>query len=647
VAANGAFTFAGAAVTATAYTVTVSTQPTTPAQTCTVTNGAGTIAAANVTNITVTCTTNTHTIGGVASGLAGTGLTLRNNGGGDLAVTANGAFTFAAPVTNGGAYAVTIATQPANPSQTCTLANASGTATANVSNITVTCATNTYTVGGTVSGFAGTGLTLRNNGGSDLAITANGAFTFAAPVVSGGPYAVTVATQPSNPAQTCLVANANGTVSASNISSVVITCQTNGFSVGGTVSGLLGSGLELQINGARDLLVSNNGSFHFINAVLAGQSYTVTIKTQPSSPAQTCVLFNATGAIANAGVANLQLTCTSAGSRFAYVTGLPGIYCYAIDAISHALVPLPNPPCDAGVLTGVAIDPLGKYAYSADSTGKQIVPYTINQATGALTRIAGAALPAGDNPIAAVVHTTGNFVYVMNEGSDNISAYRITPSAGAVTAVAGSPFAAGGHPNSIVMDRSGSSIYVVNATSGNVSGFAINPATGALLPIAGSPFAVSTIPTGIAVSPQNSHVLVSGTGTDRVHVYARNATTGALTQVAGSPFVAGTRPTGVGFDNFGAYAYVTNQSSNDISAFAFNATTGVLTPVAGSPFPRAGAPSQITAHPADRFVYVSNLSTGTVSTFSYTQATGALTEVGSPVAASGLGAGANIIAIAP
>jgi hypothetical protein len=52
--ANGSFTFATALADAAAYSVAISTQPTN--MTCTVTNGSGTIASANVTSVTVSCT---------------------------------------------------------------------------------------------------------------------------------------------------------------------------------------------------------------------------------------------------------------------------------------------------------------------------------------------------------------------------------------------------------------------------------------------------------------------------------------------------------------------------------------------------------------------------------------------------------------
>ncbi|MFP3741160.1 YncE family protein, partial [Burkholderia sp. SIMBA_019] len=53
VSASGAFSFPTALVAGVPYAVTVTGQP--AGQTCTVQNGSGTIAAANVTNVAITC----------------------------------------------------------------------------------------------------------------------------------------------------------------------------------------------------------------------------------------------------------------------------------------------------------------------------------------------------------------------------------------------------------------------------------------------------------------------------------------------------------------------------------------------------------------------------------------------------------------
>src|SRR5208283_238334 len=165
-----------------------------------------------------------YTIGGSVSGLTGTGLVLQDNAADNLAISGNGNFTFATSITSGGSYKVTVSTPPSG--QTCTVANSSGTANANVTTIQVTCAAIvTYTIGGTVSGLSGAGLVLQDNGGDNLAIGGNGSFTFATPVDTGETYSVTVSTPPITPLQVCLVSNGSGTANA-NVTNVAVTCTT-------------------------------------------------------------------------------------------------------------------------------------------------------------------------------------------------------------------------------------------------------------------------------------------------------------------------------------------------------------------------------------------------------------------------------------
>ncbi|MBS0421610.1 MAG: hypothetical protein JSR66_28130 [Proteobacteria bacterium] len=83
----------------------------------------------------------------------------------------------------------------------------------------------TYTVGGTVSGLRGSGLKLQNGTGH-LSVAAAGAFTFPDPLAGGSAYAVSIETQPTNPAQTCTVANGSGTIGQANITNIAVTCAT-------------------------------------------------------------------------------------------------------------------------------------------------------------------------------------------------------------------------------------------------------------------------------------------------------------------------------------------------------------------------------------------------------------------------------------
>jgi len=77
-----------------------------------------------------------YSIGGTISGLTASGLVLQNNAGDDLTI-ASGAVTFTFPTKVGGSYAVTVKTQPTG--LICILSSGSGTASADVTNVSVSC----------------------------------------------------------------------------------------------------------------------------------------------------------------------------------------------------------------------------------------------------------------------------------------------------------------------------------------------------------------------------------------------------------------------------------------------------------------------------------------------------------------------------
>src|ERR1700740_1526965 len=62
------------------------------------------------------------------------------------------------------------------------------------------------------------------------------------------------------------------------------------FTVGGTLTGLSGSGLVLQLNGGADLAFNSDGGFSFGTRLDNGAAYSVTVMTQPSNPAQNCTV---------------------------------------------------------------------------------------------------------------------------------------------------------------------------------------------------------------------------------------------------------------------------------------------------------------------------------------------------------------------
>jgi hypothetical protein len=140
VSAAGSFLFSTPVTQGLPYEVVITAQPT--GQTCTLSNGSGLVGTANVTNITVNCTTNGLTLGGTVTGLApGASLVLQASAGsvwGSHTITANGAFTFPLNFVPNNEYLVFVMTQPA--AQTCTVANSEGDiGSSSITNIAVTC----------------------------------------------------------------------------------------------------------------------------------------------------------------------------------------------------------------------------------------------------------------------------------------------------------------------------------------------------------------------------------------------------------------------------------------------------------------------------------------------------------------------------
>ncbi len=207
-----------------AYALTVQTQPT--GLTCSFSNGgnagasSGTMPAADVTNVALVCSPQSYALGGTVSGLSSGTLTLAN-GSDTLNITGNGAFQMPTIVVYGGTYTVTVQTQPTG--LTCTVGNATNTMPAGaVTNVTVTCAISTYTIGGTVSALSTTGLVLQDNGTDNTSVAANATqFSMPTAVAYGGTYDITVLTQPAG--QTCSVTDGSGPATAP-VTSVQVAC---------------------------------------------------------------------------------------------------------------------------------------------------------------------------------------------------------------------------------------------------------------------------------------------------------------------------------------------------------------------------------------------------------------------------------------
>jgi hypothetical protein len=574
VAADGPFTFSTSFQDASTYSVSVSRQPSNPAQNCLVTRGTGTIAARAVTDVVVTCTTNSYAVGGNVTGLVGT-LALRDNGHDLLSISSNGPFTFSTSVASGALYSVEVLTQP--PDQQCTLTGASGTiANEDIVNITVACVP-TYSLGGTTSGLVGT-VVLRSDSGGDLTVSANGPFTLPTQQLNGTRYAVSIVAQPTG--QQCTVTSGSGTITLANVTSIRVSCEST-YTVAGAVFGLVGT-LVLQNNGEDNLTVSRDGSFTFPTALIDDSSYKVTLMSNPDS--QRCMVIRGSGVISGGNVSNIKVSCnTLRASRYAYVisvgtTNSPqkSLLQYTIGTDGTLTSMTPGAVATGGSPTAIAVDPSGQHAYvtnivindEGDDVEGTVWQYRIG-GDGRLAPMTPATVAAGFNPTAIAIDAKGKYAYALNLGpqsnlgpeffSGSISQYSISPDGSLAPSTPASIALDEENPTAIALDPSGRYAYVTtqDTSTREVRILQYNiDSNGRLTPMIPASFSVDLIGTRvIKADPFGRGVYVLDGAFSRVLQYAIEDNGNLSPLNPSSVFSATLFPSSFAIDPTGQYAF--------------------------------------------------------------------------------------------
>ena len=544
-----------------------------------------------------------------------------DNGGDKLSVSANGSFTFPSQVQSSQNYAVTVQTQPVNPTQLCTITGGSGTVSSSaVTNIAVACVTQAFSVGGNVNGLTGSGLVLENNGTDDLIVAASGQVTFSTAVPSGEPYDVTIKTQPSNPVQNCLVSSGSGTVTTSAVTSVAVTCDTPQLSlIAGQIGGpgnLDRSGRAARFNtpggtaidGAGNVYVADSFNNTIRKITAAGVVTTVagTAGIQGSTDATGAnarffqpgdVVSDGAGTLYVADTGNHTIRQISAGGVVTTLAGLAGSSGSADGSGSGARFNTPG---------GIAIDSAGNL-YVADTLNNTIRKIT---SAGVVTTLAGVAGTNGstDGPAATATFFQPAAVAVDASGhvfvADTFNFTVRMIAAGTVTTLAGVAVASGSvdgtganarflQPRGIATDATGN-IFV--ADSGNHTVRKVTP-QGVVTTLAGTAGVSGSVDgsgaaarfsylAGLRVDA-NGNLFIADNGND---VVRRVTTAGVVTTFAGTAPSPGSAdqagatasfwsPLGISTDAAGTI-YVADYQNHTIRKISVG---GAVTTLAGSP----------------------------------------------------------------
>jgi 6-phosphogluconolactonase (cycloisomerase 2 family) len=494
-------------------------------------------------------------------------------------------------------------------------------------------------VSGTITGLEGTGLVLQTNG---VNVPIFGSL-FSVYLSAGSRYNIVPTSQPRAPTQDCIVSNGSGTAVA-NVSNVAVTCVTQNFTLSGTISGLLGTGLVLQNDGNAVLLSGNAFSL----TLASGSAYDIVAAQQPTNPSQTCTVTNGgPGVIGGAnvvtGVACVTNTYTVSVTVNGLQNGASGLT--VLDDGGDSL-----PVTGNGTFTFATAVASGQpYAVKVGTqpTGTSVAQYCIApNGTGTVTN--------ANISVTLTCRNVGQALFavsiwdVRSGNVGDVVGYTINPANGNLTSAVGSPYAADSQPYSISLDTQNQILYAINNQTNDISTFRVSPTTGVLTGLHTAPgYATSgtggIIPLGpggplgglsVLVDPQAPNFVYAGS--DQVP----NGLVDSFTATAGGVLSAPT-PTGAGNDPFymtidptGTLLFAPQLFENDIWVYDIS-VTGALTPVAGAPFlntPPGGAdsgPAAVAVSPTARYLYVAGLFNATVTAYAYDDS-GTLTALAPP-----------------
>jgi 6-phosphogluconolactonase len=325
------------------------------------------------------------------------------------------------------------------------------------------------------------------------------------------------------------------------------------------------------------------------------------------------------------------------------------VYMYTVDSCTGALVSNSPGSISTGYADGqgaeqMVTDPLGRFVYVANlvsnaSDQATITMFTADPKTGVLTPTSPATVPTGFFPQGIAIDPMGRFVYTADSDDNALSMFTINQSTGVLTPTSPAEVSTDSYdfrgldssPAAVAVDPSGRFVYAVNEDQGSVSMFSIDQNTGLLTPTSPAYVYTGPVPFSIAISPNGKFAYVpnndsGGDMTYGISQYTIDPTTGVLTQNSPPAVAAGNQPTAVVVDPTSKFAYVVNRYDNTVSMYTIDPTTGNLT--ANGTVAVGSMPFRILFDSTGKFLYVVNEG-GPASVFTVkTDGTLAATQVG-------------------
>lgn len=375
------------------------------------------------------------------------------------------------------------------------------------------------------------------------------------------------------------------------------------FSIAADVTGLQGQGLVLTLDQAEDVAVAADGHVAFSRKVRRGQTVSLAVKAQPTSPAQTCLVDAVPAVEADTTVA---VRCGFATPGFVYVGGGGGgidvlqadaatgaltvvqnvvlerprklavtpdqglliayseaegnLRSFRIDPATGRLAPTQSVPVGVGGPTQILTHPKAKYVYVVENAANSIAVLSLDAATGQFTRMSTMAMPAA--PLRMVMTADALRLYVIT--ADNAVRMYTVDEATATLDHVQAVSTGGAAIKSVVLDPFEAFLYVGDAAS--VYTYRIDPATGLLTPRG----VMGLGGTGLAMHPNGRYLFVYSPD-DRIRTYSVDRATGDVTAL-GTPV-----PTKSSLQDIvacGSQILTPNVLDSGVSVYSVDAKTG-------------------------------------------------------------------------
>jgi len=392
------------------------------------------------------------------------------------------------------------------------------------------------------------------------------------------------------------------------------------YPVGGTVSGLTGTGLLLRVNGSQTLAVNTNGTFSFPTTLPSGSAYSVTVQSQPLVAREICGVSNGSGTVGTSPVSNVGVSCAT-------VLG----FMYELNFSTSQI-----------------------FSYGIDSNTGNVIPFGTPIGSG------------GGSPSAILASADGRHLYVANEiavpaltGLTTLSDYVGTLATYAVDTDTGQPTLEGtpvsAAPNTSQLAAAGSFLFVfndpllipgINMPPPTLMEYVLDPTSG-LPTLLGTPltFATENWFFGMAVSPNQQFLYVLSGDPDAntpvwptLTVYAIDAASGAITAV--QSMIVQVNSNSISIDPQGRFLYLETAAPLSpyglalaiVLPYAIDPTSVSLTAVGtGTSVATNGGP--IVIDPSGHYLYAVNdfnfgASQNTIQALSIDQSSGALSTMG-------------------